>query len=641
MPTIAVSLLVLDTGRFVFLRHLRDPSKRMFLSSPGIAFLATSTAVGCHKRTPQGRQHQGQWRWQTTVCDGIESGSGGGSGRACSLYCLNPNQRGNEIHGDRVRDSYYYRTDDTEESNGFDRRSFLWTALSVRPMVLGVSSSVLSVTPAAAGVNAARKSQNDSESGSGLSDESLQSMVYERILGSGSYKTVYLVSVRTPLPRDGTHGNDSVIDADCENGNNNDDDDDEVGSVCTVRYYALAVERLRNKRDVKNAFRGVRIPELLQKELDATNHDGELFERIVDWWIQSSNVPEFVRGGKIFPGNDNGGGAAATSRTRSEPRKNFVGSRWMLSFKPVYETDLKRFIRNTPVLYPVGDDGRGGSLDTKTDKSGPRNNDGNNTLATSLSSYNYSDYWTEPVLMAFVLETLHAGKLMHEAGIVHRDIKPKNMMISTARGVASSPSGTAGIVRRPVIIDYGYSEIGSPVALDGASTTATPRSSNKAESKQRDVCVVHPGQLKGEVDYVLAEDLANYRGCQRGDAYAMGKTLYEFVFGSVAMQEHHRHPQNEEGEQETTVISVDGAEIQNREFRKLLFDDAVAGTESRFRLSREAAGCLLSVVRGLCYGGGGSGGSDSITSTQQGENALSFAEAEEFLSDFLSKSPSR
>lgn len=272
-----------------------------------------------------------------------------------------------------------------------------------------------------------------------LPDSIVQSLVFEKILGAGSYKTVYLVSTTIP---EANH---------------------DAGR--TVRY-ALAVERLRTKRDVKNAFRGVKIPEMIQHGLHDDSHDEELFETIVDWWIQPSSLPDFEQGKPLFPATTQGADIdKILGRTQSEPPKNFAGSRYMLSFKPVYDTDFKRFIRNAPVLVPVG---------TTSGKPQPGK--------SSLFSY-----WTEPVLMSFVLEILHAGRLMHEAGIVHRDIKPKNMMIYTV------PASTGGLVKRPVIIDYGFAEFGDPLMLESGSP--------KDVEKKKDICVVRAGQLKGEVDY--------------------------------------------------------------------------------------------------------------------------------------------
>ncbi len=245
----------------------------------------------------------------------------------------------------------------------------------------------------------------------------------------------------------------------------------------------------------------------------------------------------------------------------------------MVSLKPVYETDLKRFVRTSPALFPVG----------------CLNKD--------------ETYWAEQVLLAFVLEILHAGNLMHQAGVVHRDIKPKNVMIYNVL------SSSGSFFKRPVIIDYGYAEFGDPQVVQNGRVGAI------TSEKNIDICVERPGQLKGEVDYVIAEDLANYRGCQRGDAYAMGKTLYEFIFGSLELQE---YPTDEE-----EVISIEGAEIRNQQFRDLLYNNPNAGTKSRFSLSKEAGECFLFVIKGLCG------------NPRDSTSALSFAEAESILSSSL------
>eukprot|EP00978_Attheya_sp_CCMP212_P029341 scaffold103935_cov61-Attheya_sp.AAC.1 len=63
---------------------------------------------------------------------------------------------------------------------------------------------------------------------------------------------------------------------------------------------AMAVERLRVKSDVKDAFRGIRVAEKLQTLLEH-NKDKALFERIEGWWVQSNSSPDFLVGASIYP----------------------------------------------------------------------------------------------------------------------------------------------------------------------------------------------------------------------------------------------------------------------------------------------------------------------------------------------------
>jgi len=236
-----------------------------------------------------------------------------------------PNSDQNNLHHRNHKNNDRDPDYDRIGKSFLDRRSFLWTSPSVLfgSMLLEWSLDPLRIQigPTVANAATAGNEKYSGETIGRLTDEIVQSLVFERILGSGSYKTVYLVSATISTPN--------------------------AGSMRTVRY-ALAVERLRYKREVKNAFRGVRIPDLIREGLKNTNSDGELFETIVDWWVQSSNIAEYAKGRRVFPL-----AAAVTSntnapmdidkafgRTRSEPKKEFC---WL----PV-DGLLKTRIRNRP-----------------------------------------------------------------------------------------------------------------------------------------------------------------------------------------------------------------------------------------------------------------------------------------------------
>jgi serine/threonine protein kinase len=267
-------------------------------------------------------------------------------------------------------------------------------------------------------------------------------------------------------------------------------------------------------------------------EDDQANH---FFERVEGWWFQDSGVPEFAENEAVFPrlqeDLEEGG------RTRKPPSR-FLGSKWLLALKPVYDMDLKRFTQASPTLYPVGD---------KSSSSAD-----NNPPVVVVAGIPL----TQESALQLARDVCYAGRIMHSVGLIHRDIKPKNIMLSQGR---------------PVIIDFGFSHFVNNKDTDGR------------------FCIVQEGRVKGEARYVLAPDVAMSRGCQEGDMYAMGKTLYEVLFCVAA------------GSAPSGKVALTESEAteQTAKFRAVL-DGKEAGSRSRFHMSTDARDTLLTVIRGLC-----------------------------------------
>ena len=96
----------------------------------------------------------------------------------------------------------------------------------------------------------------------------------------------------------------------------------------------------------------------------------------------------------------------------------------------------------------------------------------------------------------FVLQVLDALEAAHERGVVHRDIKPQNILL-TKRGVAK-------------VTDFGI-----------------------ARAVERDRSLTRTGAMMGTWGFMAPEQRSNAKGADaRTDLYAVGATLYMLVTGS-------------------------------------------------------------------------------------------------------------
>jgi serine/threonine protein kinase len=112
-----------------------------------------------------------------------------------------------------------------------------------------------------------------------------------------------------------------------------------------------------------------------------------------------------------------------------------------------------------------------------------------------------------PTTVAIARQIAGALRAAHDAGIVHRDMKPENVFVITSRGVIGRPG--APFVK---VLDFGISKV------KGTGETNLTRT----------------GMIMGTPNYMAPEQARGEKVDHRVDVYALGAMMYRMVTGKRA-----------------------------------------------------------------------------------------------------------
>jgi eukaryotic-like serine/threonine-protein kinase len=120
--------------------------------------------------------------------------------------------------------------------------------------------------------------------------------------------------------------------------------------------------------------------------------------------------------------------------------------------------------------------------------------------------------------LRYAMEIASALEQAHRAGIVHRDVKPGNVMLTTSgAGSTSAPQAK--------LLDFGLAKRAGPAAAGGFTAMPTTPAELTAA-----------GAILGTFQYMAPEQLEGEDADARSDIFAFGAVVYEMVTGRKAFE---------------------------------------------------------------------------------------------------------